>query len=331
MISVFAFLISLSRMCSLLIYVLNLILILILILILNMSSSMLKKKAASISQLATLNRFNVLQVHLVRVFLEQVLPHAKKNLASRNKPDCVIWLDMHVFHRILEQGCQQPVACAYAFFLVLVGAEDDGATFNMRMTFSWMSSRTLDMLSMSMLSLQTSALSLSSCTFADVQPLSCSTSFSMMKSVGTMLSTVNSSPGVTKGDFTSSKSAYLAIVSGLTSALLALSTLDVSRMLSTAVFGSSMLSSFFYLLSTNQDGKLVQRSRDIVYFFLSWKLPFSTTDITFQFFLAPPTSSIGNQKSMLPTTGNVPEPTTVIVQEQCMSQSSSETTAPFWS
>ena len=105
MISVFAFLISLSRMCSLLIYVLNLILILILILILNMSSSMLKKKAASISQLATLNRFNVLQVHLVRVFLEQVLPHAKKNLASRNKPDCVIWLHMHVFHRILEQGC----------------------------------------------------------------------------------------------------------------------------------------------------------------------------------------------------------------------------------
>ena len=64
-----------------------------------------EKKAASISQLATLNRFNVLQVHLVRIFLEQVLPHAKKNLASRNKPDSVIWLHMHVFHRILEQGC----------------------------------------------------------------------------------------------------------------------------------------------------------------------------------------------------------------------------------
>ena len=65
-------------------------------------NSMLKKKQL-VSQLATLNRFNVLQVHLVRVLLEQVLSHAKKNLASRNKPDCVIWLDMHVFHCILEQ------------------------------------------------------------------------------------------------------------------------------------------------------------------------------------------------------------------------------------
>ena len=62
-----------------------------------------EKKAASISQLATLYRLNVLQVHLVRVFLEQVLPHAKKNLASRHLPDRVIWLHMHVFHRILEQ------------------------------------------------------------------------------------------------------------------------------------------------------------------------------------------------------------------------------------
>ena len=67
------------------------------------SNNMLKKKKQLVSQLATLNRFNVLQVHLVRVLLEQVLSHAKKNLASRNKPDCVIWLDMHVFHCILEQ------------------------------------------------------------------------------------------------------------------------------------------------------------------------------------------------------------------------------------
>ena len=67
-------------------------------------NSMLKK-SGQLSKLATLNRFNVLQIHLVRVFLEQVLPHAQENLASRNKPDCVIWLDMHVFHRILEQGC----------------------------------------------------------------------------------------------------------------------------------------------------------------------------------------------------------------------------------
>lgn len=61
------------------------------------------KREQLASQLATLNRFNVLQVHLVRVLLEQVLSHAQENLASRNKPDCIIWLDMHVFHRILEQ------------------------------------------------------------------------------------------------------------------------------------------------------------------------------------------------------------------------------------
>ena len=71
----------------------------------DISNSMLKKKAASISQLATLYCFNVLQVQLVRVLLEQVLPHAQEDLASRNKPDCVIWLHMHVFHCILEQGC----------------------------------------------------------------------------------------------------------------------------------------------------------------------------------------------------------------------------------
>ena len=64
-----------------------------------------EKKAASISQLATLYCFNVLQVQLVRVLLEQVLPHAQENLASRHLPDRVIWLHMHVFHRILEQGC----------------------------------------------------------------------------------------------------------------------------------------------------------------------------------------------------------------------------------
>ena len=58
-----------------------------------------------VSQLATLNRFNVLQVHLVRVLLEKILPHAQQNLASRDLPDCVIWIDMHVFHRILEQRC----------------------------------------------------------------------------------------------------------------------------------------------------------------------------------------------------------------------------------
>ena len=94
------------------------------------------KKKWLVSQLAILNRLNVLQVQLVRVLLEQVLPHAKKNLAGRDKPYCVIWLHMHVFDCILEQCCQQPVACAYAFFLLLVGAEDDGATFSMRMTFA---------------------------------------------------------------------------------------------------------------------------------------------------------------------------------------------------
>ena len=41
-----------------------------------MSISMLKKKWL-VSQLATLNSLDVLQVHLVRVFLEQVLPHAQ--------------------------------------------------------------------------------------------------------------------------------------------------------------------------------------------------------------------------------------------------------------
>ena len=242
-----------SRMCSLLIYVLNLILIFFFYFFdidIESKYSLYRRicfnlKKRLVSQLATLNSLDVLQVHLVRVFLEQVLPHAQQNLASRDKPDCIIWIDMHVFHRILEQSCQKSIARAHAFFLAFVGAEDDGATFSMRMTFSQMSSRTLDMLSMSMLSLQTSALSLSSQTFADVQPLSCSTSFSMMKRVGTMLSTVNSSPCVTNGDFTSSKSAYLAIVKGFTSTLLALSTLAVSRMLSTAVFGSSMFSSFF--------------------------------------------------------------------------------------
>ena len=90
-------------MCPLLIYVLNL--IFDIDIDIEYEQQHAEKKAASISQLATLNRFNVLQVHLVRVFLEQVLPHAQENLASRNKPDCIIWLDMHVFHRILEQGC----------------------------------------------------------------------------------------------------------------------------------------------------------------------------------------------------------------------------------
>ena len=57
------------------------------------------------SQLATLNRLNVLQVQLVRVLLEQVLPHAQQNLASRDLPYRVIWLHMHVFDCILEQRC----------------------------------------------------------------------------------------------------------------------------------------------------------------------------------------------------------------------------------
>ena len=57
------------------------------------------------SNLATLNRFNVLKIQLIRVLLEQVLPHAQQNLAGRDLPYRVIWIDMHVFHRILEQGC----------------------------------------------------------------------------------------------------------------------------------------------------------------------------------------------------------------------------------